>query len=156
MSGEDPNEVSTLSVVQEGDVELGTTADAEKPGGSFVIQPSVIDLKPKDFWFYFTLFYEEVIITDDMPNLVEYLCPYDPDEIISPWTYMWMSIIITLRGVSQVYLCAHPVAAIFICIGNDVSLSPQLLSLSEYLPTRSSRHIVRSTPCLCADRKCCV
>jgi hypothetical protein len=156
MSGEDPNEVSTLSVVQEGDVELGTPADVEKPGGSFVIQPSVIDLKPKDFWFYFTLFYEEVIITDDMPNLVEYLCPYDPDEIISPWTYMWMSIIITLRGVSQVYLCAHPVAAIFICIGNDVSLSPQLLSLSEYLPTRSSRPIVRSTPCLCADRKCCV
>jgi hypothetical protein len=111
----------------EGDVELGTSvqgdsaaadgaAGGDKSPGQLQREPSE-DLKPRDFWFYFTLIYEEIIITDDMPNLVQYLCPYDPDQIISPWTYMWMSIIITLRGVSQVYLCAHPIAAIFICIG---------------------------------------
>ena len=102
----------------EGDVELGISGGDgdDKTPDQMQRQPSV-DLKPKDLWFYATLIYEEVVITDDMPNLVQYLCPYDPDEVISPWTYMWMSIIITLRGISQVYLCAHPVTAILICIG---------------------------------------
>lgn len=68
------------------------------------------------------LLWEEIITTDDMPNLVEYLCPYNSgssDEILSPYIYIWMIIIITLRGVSQVYLCAHPIAAIIICIGRN-------------------------------------
>jgi hypothetical protein len=117
--------------VVEGDIELGAaeegdktrTADGatDKSPEQMLRQPSE-DLKPKDIWFYLTLIYQEIIITDDMPNLVQYLCPYDPDQIISPWTYMWMSIIITLRGVSQVYLCAHPIAAIFICIGTPSPL----------------------------------
>lgn len=118
---------NTDVIVQSGDIELGIPVSgsareetSSPPAGGLVKQNSE-DLKTKDIWFYLTLIYEEIIITDDMPNLVDYLCPYDPDGILSPWTYLWMSIIITLRGISQVYLCAHPIAAIFICIALGLS-----------------------------------
>lgn len=96
--------------------EIETTEQIEKEQKEF---SSLSASSSTNDWISFCLLvWDEIITTDDMPNLVEYLCPFNPDEEIQkPSVYCWMFIIITLRGISQVYLCAHPIAAIIICIG---------------------------------------
>jgi hypothetical protein len=65
---------------------------------------------------YIWMAYDDIWISDDMTQTVEYLCQCD-DPSIPPKILLLRSIIITLRGVSQVYLCSHPLTAILILIG---------------------------------------
>lgn len=120
------NSNETNLIIHDIDVEFGgkeiTTIDENNEANNEANKDENKDENNNSILSFLSLVWNEIITTDDMPNLVEYLCPYDPDEIPKPSVYFWMFIIITLRGVSQVYLCAHPIAAIIICIGNILYL----------------------------------
>lgn len=69
----------------------------------------------------FDWLWKEIMTSGNMPETKKYFCSFTTFKQTKPLTYLFIFIDLILRGISQVYLCDHPISGLLIAIGVGLS-----------------------------------